>query len=95
MNQSPKISAEALGVYLQEHAPALAEKIIAAINAAPDGDWIGGSEELVRDAGHEFTRLAFEAALQQKVDAAQSKLPRTVDSSGKKNETRECSQQHS
>jgi hypothetical protein len=50
----------------------LAEKIVAAINAAPAGSWIASSEEAVRTAGHEFTRAAFEAALQQKVAAAEA-----------------------
>jgi hypothetical protein len=75
MDQSPKITAEALGKWLQERAPDLAEKIVAAINAAPDGNWIAGSEEQVRDAGHEFVRAAFEAGLQQKVEAAEAAFP--------------------
>lgn len=72
MSQSPKISAEQVGRLLMEKCPELAEKIATAINAAPDGNWIGGSEEQVRDAGHEFVRAAFEAALQQKVVAAEA-----------------------
>ena len=87
MNQSPKINAEALGMFLQQRVPELAAKIIEAINTAPDGDWIGGSEELVRDAGHEFTRQAFEIAIQQKINATESTVPPT-DSCGKKNETK-------
>jgi hypothetical protein len=75
MSQSPKIIAEQLGKLLLEKSPALAEKIVAAINAAPDGNWIGGSEEQVRDAGQEFVRAAFEAALQQKVTAAEAAFP--------------------
>ena len=72
MDKSPKISAERLGKLLLEKSPELAEKIVAAINAAGDGNWIGGSEEQVRDAGREFVRAAFEAALQQKVEAAEA-----------------------
>ena len=75
MSQSPKISAEQLGKLLLANSPELAEKIVAAINAAPDGNWIGGSEEQVRDAGHEFVEAAFEAALQQKVTAAEAAFP--------------------
>ena len=83
MNQSPKISAEQLGKLLLEKSPELAEKIVAAINAAPDGNWIGGSEELVRDAGHEFVKAAFEAALQQKVTAAEAAFPPSTRLEGK------------
>lgn len=72
MNQTPKITAEQLVKFLLEKSPELAEKIITAINAAPDGNWIGGSEEQVRKAGHEFVRAVFEAALQQKVTAAEA-----------------------
>lgn len=72
MSQSPKITAEQLGKLVLEKSPELAEKIVAAINAAPDGNWIGGSEEQVREAGHEFVKAAFEAALQQKVTAAEA-----------------------
>ena len=72
MRESPKITAEQLGKLLLEKSPELAEKIVAAINAAPDGNWIGGSEEQVRDAGQEFVRAAFEAALQQKTTAAEA-----------------------
>jgi hypothetical protein len=72
MSQSPKISAEKLGRLLLEKSPELAEKIVAAINAAPDGNWIGGSEELVREAGQKFIKAAYEAALQEKVTAAEA-----------------------
>jgi hypothetical protein len=72
MDNSPKITAERLTKLLLEKSPELAEQIVTAINAAPDGNWIGGSEEQVRDAGHEFMRAAFEAALQEKVAAAEA-----------------------
>lgn len=84
MNQSPKISAEALGRLMQEKAPELAEQIMAAINAAPDGNWIAGSEEQVRAAGHEFIRAAFEAGLQQKITAAEAAFSPSAGRDGKK-----------
>lgn len=83
MSQSPKIAAEQLGKWLVENSPELAEQIVAAINAAPDGNWIGGSEEQVRDAGHEFVRAAFEAALQQKVTAAEAAFSPSTRLAGK------------
>jgi len=84
MEKPPKISAEKLGKLMLEKCPELAEKIVAAINSAPDGNWIGGSEEQVRDAGHEFVRAAFEAALQQKVEAAEAAFPPSAGLEGKK-----------
>jgi hypothetical protein len=83
MKQSPKITAEQLGKLLLEKSPELAEKIVAAINAAPDGNWIGGSEEQVRDAGQEFVRAAFEAALQEKATAAEAAFPPSAGLPGK------------
>jgi hypothetical protein len=83
MDKSPKITAERLTKLLLEKAPELAEKIVTAINAAPDGNWIDGSEEQVREAGHEFTRAAFEAALEQKVEAAEAAFPPSAGLEGK------------
>lgn len=75
MDGSLKLTSEAMTKLLQEKLPELAEKIVAAINAAPDGNWIAASEEPVRDAGHEFMQAAYEAALQQKVTAAEAAFP--------------------
>ena len=76
--KSPKITPEQLVKLLMEKCPELGEKIITALNDAPDGHWISGSEEQVRDAGHAFVKAAFEAAVQQKVAAAEAAfLPST------------------
>jgi len=75
MDGTRQISVETMTKYLQEHVPELAAKIVAAINAAPDGAWIAASEEPVRDAGRDFLRAAFQAALQQKVDTAEAAFP--------------------
>lgn len=83
MNQVPKITAESLTKLLLEKSPGFADEIVAAINAAPDGNWIGGSEEQVRDAGHAFVRAAFEAALQQKVTAAEAAFSPSAGLEGK------------
>jgi hypothetical protein len=84
MDESLKIKTEALVKLLQEKAPELAEKIVSAVNAAPDGYWIAGSEEQVRRDGHEFLRAAFEAALQQKLEAAEAAFPPSTGFDGKK-----------
>jgi hypothetical protein len=83
MDKAPKITAESLTKLLLERSPELADKIVMAINAAPDGNWIGGSEEQVRDAGHEFVRAAYEAALQQKVEAAEAAFSPSAGLEGK------------
>ena len=84
MDESPRMTADALAKLLQERVPELAEKIVAAVNAAPDGLWIAGSEERVRSDGHEFLRAAFEAALQQKLEAAEAAFPPSAGFDGKK-----------
>jgi hypothetical protein len=42
-----------------------------AVNQAPDGRWINGSEVQVLEAMTEFRRKAFETALQMRVDAVE------------------------
>lgn len=46
--------------------------------------WIAGSEEQVRDAGHDFVRAAFEAALQQRVNSAEAAFSPSAGLNGKK-----------
>lgn len=46
-------------------------KVAAAVNAAPDGHWIDGSEEVCRDVLGEFRQAAYEAALQMRVQATE------------------------
>ena len=83
--KSPKITSEQLVKLLMEKCPELGEKIIAALNDAPDGHWISGSEEQVRDAGHAFVKAAFEAAVQQKVAAAEAAFPPSTGLPGQEN----------
>jgi hypothetical protein len=47
-------------------------KVADAVNEAPPGRIISGSEEKVRDVFADFQRQAFEAALQMRVDAAEA-----------------------
>jgi hypothetical protein len=72
MDEVPPISAEQLKTLLHEKVDDLAERIVAAVNGATPGRLIADSEELVRQAMVELTRAAYEAALQQKVDAAEA-----------------------
>ncbi len=52
-----------------------AAEIAAAVNAAPDGQWIAGSEEKVRDLSAELRRSMFEKAVQMRIDAAEAAFP--------------------
>jgi hypothetical protein len=46
-------------------------RVAEAVNQAPDGQWINGSEVQVLEAMTEFRRKAFEKALQMRVDEAE------------------------
>jgi hypothetical protein len=46
-----------------------------AVNEAPDGQWISGSEEQVRDLTGAMRQRIFERAVQRRVDAAEAAFP--------------------
>jgi hypothetical protein len=48
------------------------EEVADAVNAAPTGNVISGSEMQVRDLMAEFRRKAFEAAVQMRIDSTES-----------------------
>ena len=75
MDELPKISAEALKVFLHRRVDEVAEKVIDAVNGAKPGQLITDSEEQVRDIMGELRRAVFETAVQQKVDAAEAAFP--------------------
>lgn len=77
----PNVSPEKLKTTLQGLVEELSEKIARSVNAARYGHLINDSEEPVRQAGHEFLRAAFEAALQQKIDAAEASFSPSEDDS--------------
>jgi hypothetical protein len=46
-------------------------QVMEAVNKAPDGAWINGSENQVRDLLGDYRRRTFERALQMKTDAVE------------------------
>jgi len=46
--------------------------VMDAVNEAPDGEWIAGSEERVRDLSAEFRQRVFQQAVQQRINAAEA-----------------------
>jgi hypothetical protein len=60
---------------MQQEIQQYLQSVMKAVNNAPDGDWIGGSEEQVRDLSADFRRQVFEKAVQLKVDAAEAAFP--------------------
>lgn len=72
MNQLPWVSPELLKRELHGMVDQFAEQVMATMNQARAGHLIDDTEEPVREAGREFVRLAFQKALQQKIDAAEA-----------------------
>lgn len=60
---------------LKDRTEAYLKSVMEAVNLAPDGQWIAGSEEEVRDLSEDFRRQVFQAAVQQRIDAAEAAFP--------------------
>ena len=75
MSQSPKVSPEAFVESMREEVDQYVKQMMEAVNNAPDGDWIGGSEEQVRDIAGKMRQRCFEQAVQKRVDAAEAAFP--------------------
>ena len=56
------------------------QSVMQAVNEAPDGAWIAGSEEPVRELSADFRRRVFERAVQMRVDAAEAAFPPSAQS---------------
>ncbi len=81
MEPMPKLPREAYVVAMREKMEAMLGQVADAINDAPEGYLIGGSEEQVRDLFAALRQQAFEMGLQMRIDAAEaafspSKAPR-------------------
>jgi hypothetical protein len=57
---------------MQEEVRRTLEQIAGAVNEAPDGSVINGSEMQVRDLMAELRRKAFETAVQMRIDSTES-----------------------
>jgi len=75
METSPRVSPQQFAESMKQDFEELAKEVMEAVNDAPDGQWIAGSEEQVRDLCAEMRRKVFERALQKRVDAAEAAFP--------------------
>ncbi len=75
MNELPKVPAGSLLPLVREQIEEAVKKVMEAVNGTKPGELITGSEEAVRDIGHELTRGVYEAALQQRITAAEAAFP--------------------
>ena len=77
---APQVAPEKLVAAMQQEMQQYLQSVMLAVNAAPDGQWLAGSEEQVRDLSAEFRRQAFERAVQMRVDAAEAAFPPSAQS---------------
>jgi hypothetical protein len=80
METSPRVSAQQFAESMKQEFEVFAEEVMEAVNDAPDGQWIAGSEEQVRELCAEMRRKVFERALQKRVDAAEAAFPPSASS---------------
>jgi hypothetical protein len=70
--EDAKVSPQAFAASLQQQTEEFLQSVMKTVNDAPDGEWIDGSEEGVRDLAAEFRQRVFQAAVQGRVDAAEA-----------------------
>jgi hypothetical protein len=72
METSPRVSPEQFADSMKQELEEFAKQVMDAVNDAPDGQWIAGSEEQVHDLCARMRQKLFERAVQKRVDAAEA-----------------------
>jgi hypothetical protein len=72
MEPMPKMNRDDFVTAMRQKMEAMLGQVADAINNAPDGGIIPGSEEKVRDLFAELREQAFELGLQKRIDAAEA-----------------------
>jgi hypothetical protein len=75
MSPEPKLSRDEFIAQMRAKMEAMLGQVADAINDAPPGHIISGSEEQVRDLFADLRHEAFEKGLQMRVDAAEAASP--------------------
>jgi hypothetical protein len=75
MNSTPQRSRQEFIDRMRQEVEAALGQVADAINEAPPGQVIAGSEEQVRDLFADLRRDAYEMAVQMRVDAAEAAFP--------------------
>jgi hypothetical protein len=71
MVTSAQVTPQAFVEAMRPQTEEMLREVMAAVNAAPDGKWINGSEMKVRDLLGEYRQKVFEKALQMKTNVAE------------------------
>ena len=72
MDRLLTMDAEAFATQMQAEFQQVMKQVADAVNAAPTGNVISGSEMQVRDLMAEFRRKTFETAVQMRIDSTES-----------------------
>jgi hypothetical protein len=75
MDTTPRVSPEQFAESMQDEMKQYLQDVMQTVNHAPDGAWVAGSEELVRDLSAQMRKRVFQCAVQQKIDAAEAAFP--------------------
>lgn len=69
------VTPEVFAGAMQQDVQRFLHSVMQAVNDAPDGQWLAGSEEKVRNLSAELRRRVYEKAVQMRVDAAEAAFP--------------------
>jgi hypothetical protein len=72
MDSVPAVTPQAYMERMRSVTEKMLSEVMEAVNQAPDGAWINGSEMQVREVLAEYRRQAYEMALQMRVEAAEA-----------------------
>lgn len=75
MEPMPKLDRDAFVTAMRQQMETMLAQVADAVNQAPDGHIIAGSEEKVRDLFGELRQQAFEMGLQMRINAAEAAFP--------------------
>jgi len=75
MSQSSQVPPGEFAKSMQGEVARCLEQVMEAVNEAPDGAWISGSEEKVRDIVAAMRQRVYEKAVQRRIDAAEAAFP--------------------
>lgn len=75
MDALPKLDREAYRQQMREEFERVLKEVADAVDEAPKGRVIRDSEERARDALDRFRQVAYQKALQAKIDAAEAAFP--------------------
>ena len=84
MSKDAKITTEQLHGAVQSDLEQLFAEVVSAVNNAPGGAVIAGSEEGVRDAMARFRQRVYEEAVQLRTQAAEAAFPRRCSETGER-----------